>query len=825
MWKNYLKIASRNLFRRKLTSILHVSGLGIALLCVMYMGIYIHDEKSFDKFLPESELIFRVNIDGKMGPEEFLGGNTPPPVGKALLDNFPEVTDYTRLYLNSPEFVSYLDDTENKIFKESRMFSVDSNFLDFFKFPVLEGNPKTSLHQPYSVILTKSTANKYFGDQSALDKQLYFDEWGKPFLVTAVLEDLPSNSSLQFDLLIPNAANPVVQRFDWSWIWLQMNTFVKLSPESANPVTVTKIEEKLPSMVKLLAAAPFERIGKPFEEFIANGGRWDFLLQPMEDIHLGSSGIYSNQIAHGNSTTVNVFIFTAFLILLMACINCMNLTTAQALRRSKEVGVKKVLGSARQQLIGQFLVESLLFSVLAVVLAIFLMIFLMPFFNQLTGKSFEIGDLMTLGHGLALAFLVLVTVLFSGLYPAFYQSGFRPMSILKRNANPTSIFSEHATRNGLVVFQFMISTALIIFSIVIFKQLQYTNEVNLGFDKEHILLLNQVEKASVSQKTLTEEFRQMPGIQNASLGTGVPSKNAFGDFYVPVSSEDGSGLVKDIALTSYMVDEQFVSTMGMEVLFGRDFSLDFNDSTSVILNETAVRQIGWDFGTVVGSFIQYPGNRNQTFEVIGVVKDFNIESLHTEIMPFALFHFSSKTYYPRQMYISLRLNNENLFQTLKDIEEKWVTLVPDQPYQATFLDEEIESMYQADQKAGYTFWVFTMLAVMIGCIGLFGLVMATVEQRVQEIGVRKVLGAPISHLVRVLSQDYIKLVIVAILIASPLAWWAMGFWLNQFAYQVDIHIGYFVLAFLVAILFSFPTILFQTWKAATSNPVESLKSE
>ncbi|MBW3467030.1 ABC transporter permease [Arthrospiribacter ruber] len=825
MLRNYLKIAWRNLFRRKLTSLLYVSGLGIALLCVMFMGIYIHDERSFDRFLPESDLIYRVNIDGKMGPEEFLGGNTPPPVGKALLDNFPEVADYTRLYLNSPEFVSYLEGTENKIFKESRMFSVDSNFLDFFKFPVLEGNPKTSLQHTYSVVLTKSTAKKYFGDQQALGKELHFDEWGKPFLVTAVLEDLPSNSSLQFDLLIPNDANPVVQRFDWSWVWLQMNTFVKLGPESANPETVAKIEEKLPSMVKLLASAPFERIGKPFDEFIANGGRWDFLLQPMEDIHLGSKGIYSNQIAHGNATTVHAFIFTAFLILLMACINCMNLTTAQALRRSKEVGVKKVLGSARQQLIGQFLVESFLFSVLAVMLGLFLMVMLMPFFNQLTGKSFELMDLMTPGHALALCFLVFISVLFSGLYPAFYQSGFRPMSILKRNVNPSSIFSEHTTRNGLVVFQFMISTALIIFSIVVFKQLKYANEVNLGFDKEHILLLNQVEKAGVTQKTLTEELRQIPGIANASLATGVPSKNAFGDFYVPVSSEGGSDLLKDLALASYMVDEQFVATMGLEILFGRDFSLDFNDSTSIILNETAVRQIGWDPETVVGSYIRYPGNRNQTFEVIGVVKDFNIESLHTEIMPFALFHFSSKTYYPRQMYISLRLNNENLFQTLKDIEEKWHTLVPGQPYQASFLDEEIEAMYQADQKAGYTFWVFTLLAMMIGCIGLFGLVMATVEQRVREIGIRKVLGAPVSSLVRVLSQDYIKLIFVAVLIASPLAWWAMGYWLQQFAYQVDVHIGYFVMAFMLAIMFSFPTILFQTWKAAISNPVESLKSE
>lgn len=825
MLKNHLKIAWRNLFRRKLAGILYISGLGIALLCVIYMGIYIHDETSFDTILPESELIYRVNIDGKMGPEEFLSGNTPPPVGQALMDNFPEVTAYTRLYLNSPEFVSCQEGSDNKIFKENRMFSVDPNFLDFFKFHTLEGNASTSLHHPYSVVLTKSTAKKYFGEQSALGKQLQFDEWSMPFMVTAVLEDLPSTSSLQFDILIPNAANPMVQYFDWSWIWLQMNTFIKLAPESANPVSVAQIEDKLPAMVKVMVANAFERVGKPFDKFIANGGRWNLLLQPLHDIHLGSAEIYSNQIAHGNATTVNAFIFIALLILSMACINCMNLSTAQALRRSKEVGVKKVLGSGRKHLIGQFLTESFLFSLMAMVLALILMVLLLPYFNQLTGKTFVVGELVTGSFVLSLFTLVMITSLFSGLYPALYQSGFRAVSNLKNNVNPNSIFSELATRNGLVIFQFMVSSALIISSIIIFKQIQYINEVDLGFDKEQILVLNQVEKVEGSQAALVDEFRAISEVIEASLSTGVPSKNPFGDYYVPIASETGGDLVPDIALASYMADDNFVPTIGMNVLYGRNFSMDHNDSTSVILNETAVKQIGWDPEKVVGNRIQYPGNRNQTFEVIGVVKDFNIESLHTKIIPFALFHFSSKTYYPRQLYISLRLEKGKIPQGLKAIEDKWTNLVPGQPYQVTFLDEEIEQIYQADQKTGYTFWVFTLLAVMVGCIGLFGLVMASVEKRVQEIGVRKVLGASMFEIVRLLSKDYIKLVMIAAILATPIAWWAMDFWLKQFAYKIDIHVGYFMLAFLVAILFSFPTILFQTGKAAISSPVKSLKSE
>lgn len=825
MWKNYLMIAWRNLWRRKLISILYISGLGIALLCVMFIGIYVHHESSFNNFLPDVKQIYRINVDGKMGPEEFLTGGTPPPVGMVLEENIPEVKGYTRMYLNSPGYVTYLEGRDKKVFKESRLFSVDSNFLQFFKFRILEGSQETSLQHPHSVVLTSSVAKRYFGNQSAIGKELQLDEWSKPFMVTAVLEDLPSNSSLQFDMLIPNSANPLVQRFDWSWVWLQMSTFVQLEASAANPTAIAAIEGKLPAMVKVQAAGAFDRIGKPYDEFIANGGRWDLQLQAMEDIHLGSGGIYSQHITHGNATTVNAFILTAFLIMLMACINSMNLCTAQALRRSKEVGVKKVLGSARQQLIAQFLVEAFLYNLFAVSLAVLLMALLIPSFNELTGKTFKIDDFMTAGHVLAIGLLVLTTTLFSGLYPAFYQSAFRPMSILNRNVNPNHIFSEKTTRNGLVVFQFMISTALIIFSIVVFKQIQYTNEVNLGFDKEHVLILDQIEKIGGDQQALAEEFRRLPDIQKVSLSTGVPTKDVKQDFYVPVPSELGKTLVKDIALSSYMVDDQFMSTMGMQLMHGRDFSEEFMDVSSVILNETAVRQIGWDPSTVVGNLIQYPGNGNQTFKVIGVVKDFNIESLHSEIMPFALFHFSSKTYYPRQLFISLRLEKGNIYRTLQDIEQKWGILVPDQAYQATFLDEEIESLYQADQRAGYTFWIFTLLAILIGCIGLFGLVTATVEQRIREIGVRKVMGASIIHIVRMLSQDFIKLVLIALFIASPLAWWAMDLWLQQFAYKVDVHFGYFILAFLIAVLFSFPTILFQTWKAAVSNPVEALRSE
>ncbi|EOZ97824.1 putative ABC transporter permease [Indibacter alkaliphilus LW1] len=819
---NYLKIAWRTLFRHKLSSFLYITGLSLALLSVIFIGIYVYHEKSFDSFLPELELIHRVNLDGKMGPEEFLSGNTPPPVGQALLDNFPEVKEYTRMYRNSPGFVSHIGDAEKKVFKETRLFTVDSNFVSFFDFPLLEGDGRTALKDRYSLVLTESTGKKYFGDESPIGKQLQLDEWTNPFVVSAVLKDLPSNSSIQFDILIPNESNPAVKRFEWSWVWLQMNTFVKLHLGATSSHSLKQLEDKMPSLVKTQAAEAFHRIGKPLDQFLEDGGRWNLSLQPMSEIHLGSKGIYSSHISHGNPTTVNAFFFTAIMILAMACINCMNLTTAYSLRRSKEIGVKKVLGTGKRQLIIQFLTESALSNTIAAILALAGISVLLPYFNKLTGKFLQMSGLFNASFIGVFFILIIFTTLFAGLYPAFYLSNFRSLSIIKRNANPKSIFSEHLTRNFLIVFQFVISAALILSSIVVFQQIKYAGEINMGFDKEHVLLINHVEKSGKDQKTITEELRKLPGVQSASLNTGVPGKNAFGDFYVPVNTWEESNLLKDLALASYMVDEEYLNTMGIELISGRNFSRNFNDSTSVLLNEKAARLIGWSNEEAIGNFIRYPGRGNQQFEVIGILKDFHVESIHTEIIPFALFHFTSQSYYPQQLYISIRLDKENIEQTMAGIEKLWLSLEPEVIYESSFVEEDIEAMYQSDKRSGITFWVFTLLAILIGGIGLFGLVTATIQQRVRELGVRKVLGASSLNLVQMLSGSYFKLIVIAFIIAIPLATWSIGFWLEQFAYRIDVHIGYFLTAFLIGIGFSVPFILIQTWKAATSNPVDAL---
>jgi len=825
MIKNYFKIAWRNLIHHRLNSSIYIGGLAIALCCVLFIGIYIEEERSFDRFFPDAHRIYRVNIDGKMGPEEFIAGNTPPPVGQALQDNFPEVADYTRLYLSAPENVSYTDGAIKKLFTETRLFSVDSNFLDFFAYPLVEGDASTCLTHPYSVVITKSTAQKYFSQESAIGKQLYLDEWGKPFVVTAVVADLPSNSSLQFDLLIPNSAMPPVDRFSWSWVWLQMNTFVKLHTSAANPETVAHMEQQFPAMVRQLAAGAFERIGKPFDDFLKNGGRWNFLLQPLTTVHLGSNGIYSSHIAHGSPTTVRIFTATAVLILILACINSMNLATAQALRRGKEVGVKKVLGSARQQLIMQFLVESALFSLSAILIAVALVCSLLPVFNQLTEKAFTLTNIFTGPHILALIVLIAGTALLSGLYPAFYLTRFKPAAIFKGTAGPASIFSGRLVRNGLVVFQFVLSTSMIIASVILYHQLRYTQAVNLGFNEEHVLLLNQVEKIGPANQSLTEELRAVHGVKEASLSTGVPSKASFGDFYVPEPTEHAPGVVKDIALNSFMVDEHFVPTLGMDMLHGRAFAADFNDSAAVILNETAVRQIGWTPETAVGNHLQYPGNGNQRFEVIGVVRDFHNESLHTSIMPFALFHFSSKTFSPRQQYISLRLESGQYEQTLQRIKARWQAFTSVVPYNATFMDDELDALYRADRRVGLIFGIFTALSVGIGCIGLVGLVTATTAQRTKEIGIRKVLGASVASIAGLLSTDFIKLVLIAIVIAIPIAWWAMNKWLEDFAYHINIQWWMFILAGAAALFITVLTVSWQAIRAAVANPVDSLRDE
>jgi putative ABC transport system permease protein len=823
MLKNYLKITWRNLTRNKVSSIINISGLAIGLACVLLIGMYVKDELSYDRFFKDANRIYRVNTHEKMGNDEFTAGHTPPPVGLALVNNFPEIESYTRIYMPGNEVVHFVNKGQKSSLTEKKMLSVDSNFLQFFDYPLIEGNKATCLNGPNSVVLTEKAAKKYFGNTSAIGKNLIFDEYATPFTVTAVIKDLPTQSSLQFDVLQSNVGMPPVKRFSWSWIWLQMGTYVKLKANIAtDAATLQRIEAKFPEMIKQNAATAFKRVGQPFDEFIKKGGKYELHLQPIADVHLYSDNIGNDFFPQSDIKYVYIFSAIALFIILLACVNFMNLATAQSAKRAKEVGIRKVLGSQRKLLIYQFIAEALSYTLLAAFIAVFIVTACLPAFNQLAAKSLNLSAFFNLSTWVGLIVLIIVTALLAGTYPAFLLTSVKPAVVLKGNLK-TSV-GGFFTRNALVVFQFTVSTVLIICTIVVYKQLLYNQSKDLGFNKENVLIVSNANRLGKSEESFRQELLRLPEVANASISTSLPTQNSFTDYYTPEASADNvTAADKNITLSSFVVDEAFVPTLKLQMLNGRNFSKAFADSASVILNETAAKQIGWN--DPIGKSITYPGGNNVKFKVVGIVKDFNTESLHSTVTPFALFYTTSGTNHNYTSYIAVRIKAGDYNKAINTIQNKWKEFMPDNPFEYSFMDEEFDALYRTDQTIGKVFSVFTFLSLTVACLGLLGLAIYTAERRTKEIGIRKVLGASVQNVVSMLSKDFLKLVIIASVIAFPIAWYAMSIWLHDFAYPTDINWWIFAIAGSLTLVIALATVSLQSFKAALMNPVKSLKNE
>lgn len=825
MIKIYIKIAWRNLVRNRVSSIINISGLAIGLACVLLIGMYIKDELSYDRFFKDSARIFRVNLDGKMGNEQFLVGHTPPPAGAALLNNFPEIETYTRILKPFDEVIHYESKGQKSSFTEKSLLAVDSNFLTFFNYPLVAGDPKTCLKGVNSLVLTETAAKKYFGSEPAIGKTFTFDDYTTPFIITAVLKDLPKQSSLQFQILQPTASVGAVKYFNWSWVWLQMGTYVKLKPNTpTDKESIANLERKFPAMVATQAPTAFKRIGQPWEEFKRKGGKWDLKLQPITDLHLYSADVGTRYFEVSNIKNIYIFSAIAVFIMLLACVNFMNLSTAQSAKRAKEVGIRKVLGSLRKQLIRQFMVEAMLYSLFAAVVAVIIVLLVLPAFNQLSDKMLSATVFLDVKTWIGILALVILTGFFAGSYPAFFITAFKPVAILKGSGLLKGNGSGFLTRNILVVFQFFVSTVLIICTIVVYKQLFFNQTKDLGFSRENMVILPNVGRLGTGEETLRQELLKLPQVVNASISTGLPAENSFGDTYIPeTNTKNVNGVENNIMLSSYMVDDAFVPTLKLKVISGRAFSKQFTDSASVILNETAVKQIGWK--NPIGRTITYPGNNNQKFTVVGVVQDFNSESFHSIISPFALFYTTSKTYFIKASYLTVRIKPGNYPQTIGAIQNTLKKIAPDMPFDYSFMDAEFDLLYKADQTMGKVFSVFTVLSLTVACLGLLGLAIYTAERRMKEIGIRKVLGASVKNLVGMLSMDFVKLIVIASLIAFPIAWYAMNKWLQDFAFKTELSWWVFALAAGVTMLIALVTISFQSIKAAVSNPVDSLRSE
>jgi putative ABC transport system permease protein len=820
MLKNYLKIAVRNFVKHKLYSFINICGLAIGLACALFIMLWVRDEISFDRFHKNADTIYRMNWDFKFNNNEGIGPGTPPPLAAMLAREVPGIAAATRLR----NIASTVVRSEDQFFAESGIVAADSNLFDLFDFYLQLGDPKTALMAPNSVVLTEETARKYFGNEPAVGKTLIIGQdepfrdrmYRSTFNVTGVVQSVPYNSHIRFDMLTSMSSYPEVAWRDWSWVWMQMATYAKLEKSASVPMVEARVREGL----KKYLPTGFRRVGYSYDDFIKNNWRWNFVFQPLTDIYLGSGQTGNRLGSVGNKIYVYLFSTIAVFILLIACINFMNLATARSANRAKEVGVRKALGSQKSLLIGQFLVEAITCSVIAMPIALFLVELFIGPFNQLSGKNLQLN---LFDPPWLLAVLILLTLLVgvvAGSYPGFYLSSFRPVQIFKgaiRSGGKTQ-----KLRNALVVFQFAITIGLIVCTLLVQKQMDFVHQANLGFNKEGVVVIsNQNHRLGNQAEAFKERLKSNARFRNVSITTGIPPYSGFEDSY---QAEGKGGEQVEISMISYMTDEDFLATLGIAIVRGRGFSKDFStDANGVLLNETAVKIFGLD--DPVGKTIMYRGGNNSEFKVIGVMKDFNFMTLHTPITPFALFHHASKSYGTSGSYVVVRVAVADLENSLKLLESEWKTFAPTMPFEYKFLEEGFEERYLAEQRLGKIFLIFSILTIFIACIGLLGLAAFATEQRTKEIGIRKVLGASTPNLVALLSKDFSKWVLLANLIAWPVAYFAMNKWLQDFAYRIDIGWWVFALAGGLALLIALLTVSSQAIKAALANPVEALRYE
>ena len=824
MFKNHLKITIRKALRYKGNSLINISGLALGMACVILIALFVTDELGYDRFFQDANQVYRVNIDGTMGDGEFYAGYTPPPAGATLVDNFPEIESYTRIYRPGNVVLESKDDTQKNTFNESNVYAVDENFLEVLSYPLQKGNPETCLSEANAVVITQSIAKKYFGNVDPMEKILFYGTDKKPLRVTGVLRDMETlPASVKFDILVPVKNFEEVTYFNWSWVWLNMATYVKLTDKAAvDPKVIEHLEAQFPAMLKVHAASAFERIGQPYEEFLKKGNKWDLHLQALTDIHLHSGEIDSVITEQNDIKNLYIFGIIAFFIIVLACVNFINLATAQSTKRSKEIGIRKVLGSFRAQLIKQLLAEAAFYTLVATMVALLLTWIALPFFNELSGKQLPFQAIFQDGVWLFILGLAVFTAFLAGIYPAFYLTSFNPVNILK-GIQGVSNKKDGFVRNGLVVFQFTIAIIMVISTCIVYLQLQYTQNRDLGYDKENLIVLQNTEKLGISEETFRQELEYLSEVDNAAISSSMITKGAFGDFYVPETIDAGAHIAEDISLQSYLVDTHFISTLNLQLVDGRDFDRQFNDSLSVVINEAAAKQIGWE--NPIGSMIRYPGGNRESYKVIGILKDFNLESLHSHIEPFALFSNTSKSYDTGVSFITVKLKAGNPQEILETIQSKWDAYRANVPFEYSFLDDDLNAAYLSDQRQANLFGIFTFLTIFIACMGLLGLIAFTAQQRTKEIGIRKVLGASISEIVRLLAIDFVKVVFIALLIASPIAGYFMNRWLQDFAYRIDIPWWVFAFSGILALGTAMLTMGFQAVKAANANPVKSLRSE
>ncbi len=799
MFKSYFKVAWRTLRKNKLYSFINLAGLTVGITSCILIGLYVFNELSYDNLNKNEERIVRVTMEYSQGGTVNKTAVTGTKTGPQFKRTFPAVEAFART-IKVKKIVGY----SNKVFNENNVLYADSAFLQIFSFKLLQGNANTALTSPNNIVITKSIAKKYFGNENPIGKTLRVADT-KDFIISGVADEVPANSQVQFDFIIP-FGNLGAAKKDEEWWSANYVTYLLLQ----QPSQIASLQQQITEYMKSVTKDELKMEGSSY---------LTYRLEPLKQVHLHSSldGLEPN----GNITYVYVLSLVSILILIIACVNYTNLATAQAAGRGTEVGIRKVLGAVQSQLFGRFIGESFILTLIALILSVIISIMLLPAFNAVAGKALTIALLF---QPLPLSSLLLLCILisfFAGIYPAFILSNSKLANILKSGFRLSS--SGSGVRKSLIVFQFVISVFLIITTIVVLQQLSYIQHKQLGYDKEHLIVLPVDNKISENYEAVKKAIALQPGIVSVSGGYESPAFIRWSD---GITAETGSGN-KSLTVNATPVDFDFIKTMGMQIIAGTDFTkadmeaFDTSDNNknyhnTFIINEKAAKELGWTPEQAIGKTIVKgaPGT------IKAVVKDFHYSSLHDPIGPFVIFLGPNQV---REMFV--KISGKNITAALQNLSNVWKERVSHRPFEYRFLDEDYNALYTVEQRTAGVFALFAGLAILLACLGLFALAAYTTAQRTKEIGIRKVLGASISNITFLVSKEFLRLVFIAIIIASPLAWIAASRWLQDFAYRININWWIFLAAGLLAVFIAMLTVSFQAIKAAVANPVKSLRTE
>lgn len=805
MFNNYIKVVLRNISRNKLYSFLNIAGLAIGIACCILILLYVQDELSYDRFHENADRIYRVNSHFSIKDRVMNFATTAHVQGPLLKDEYPEVENYVRFNgYGSPRVIRYRD----KRFTEEKFLWVDHTVFDVFSFKLLKGNPKQALKEPNTVVITEEMAKKYFGPEDPVDKKLRIHN-DTYYTVTGVVQDIPANSYFQPDFMASfsslklkpsgNVSSDLVSNVDYyTYLLLREGTGYK------------DLEEKFAGFVDKYLTDLLKALG----------GSVRFELQPLTRIYLHSDRQLELERT-GDISYIYLFSGIGLFILLLACLNFMNLSTARSANRAKEVGLRKVMGARRSQLIRQFLGESLILTLFSIVIALILVYALLPTFNNISGKELTTGYFSNPYLLIGLTGLFLFAGLLGGSYPAFFLSAFRPVSVLQGKLKKGAKGS--LLRIILVSLQFTVSIVLIIGIVIINKQLNFVHNQKLGYDKDQVIALRvRNEETQKKIEVVKNELLRHPDITHVSASSSLPlGRNSFTAHHVVGKPKD-----ELIMLYSQIVDEDFLDTYKMKLLQGRNFSKDYSTDPgeSIIINEAAAKRLGWidnALGKEIEIFMSI--NSMKKYKIVGVVKDYHFQSLHEKIQPLVLYNANPHggNYYR----LSIRSKSKNIQAILSFIESKWREFDSKYPFEYVFLDDQYESLYRTEERLGQLFGYFTALAIIIGCLGLFGLSTFSAEQRTKEIGIRKVVGATIPNVILLLVREFTKWVFLAVFIAWPLGYFIMNKWLQNFAYRTKLGFDTFLLSALLALLIALLTVTYQAVKTALANPVDSLKYE